>query len=185
MNVLKQAMQFLKIWLLCIGAAVAYGIIHDQVTARVCVEYFTIGHPPVFHTNSPTLLGLGWGVIATWWMGALLGLFVALCARFGTGSKIEVNALIRPIMLLLIVMGVCALCAGSLGYLLAARGEISLHDWEYMLGRQRANRFIADFCAHITSYFVGFFGGLFVCGWVVLKRRRLDSYGASTNPSSS
>jgi hypothetical protein len=170
-------MQFLKIWLFCIVAAITYGIIHDQITARVCVEYFTIGHPPVFHTTSPTLLAFGWGVIATWWVGALLGLFLALCARFGTGPKIEMSALAKPIVSLLLVMGSCALCAGAIGYLLAKRGAISLHDWEYILGRERANRFIADFCAHLTSYLVGFLGGLYICGWVVVKRRRLDAVG--------
>ena len=45
---------------------VIYGIIHDQITARLCVEYFTVFHPPVFATQNPTLLGLGWGIIATW-----------------------------------------------------------------------------------------------------------------------
>ena len=49
-------------------AAAGYGIIHDQITARICLEYFTIGHTPVFATTSPTLLALGWGVIATWWL---------------------------------------------------------------------------------------------------------------------
>ncbi len=58
-------MEELKIIILCLGAAVGYGIAHDQVTARVCVEYFTVGHPPVFQTDSPMLLGLGWGVLAT------------------------------------------------------------------------------------------------------------------------
>ena len=62
----------LKIILLCVAAAILYGIIHDQFTARICVEYFTIFHPPVFPTQSPTLLGIGWGIIATWWMGAFL-----------------------------------------------------------------------------------------------------------------
>jgi len=38
-------MEFLKIWLLCIVAAVIYGILHDQATARVCVEYFSVAHP--------------------------------------------------------------------------------------------------------------------------------------------
>src|SRR3954451_19765307 len=65
-------MQALAIVLLSILAAVLYGIVHDQVTARICVEYFTIGHPPVFDTESPTLLGLGWGVIATWWVGLVV-----------------------------------------------------------------------------------------------------------------
>jgi hypothetical protein len=56
----------IAIVVLCIASAVIYGILHDQVTARFCVEYFTVGHPPVFDTTSPTLLGVGWGVIATW-----------------------------------------------------------------------------------------------------------------------
>ena len=76
-------MQVLAIVALCIGAAVVYGIAHDQITARICVEYFTIGHPPVFATDDPTLLGLGWGVIATWWVGLMLGIFLALAARAG------------------------------------------------------------------------------------------------------
>jgi hypothetical protein len=58
-------MQALAIVLLCVVMAATYGIVHDQITARICVEYFTIGHPPVFGTADPTLLGLGWGVIAT------------------------------------------------------------------------------------------------------------------------
>lgn len=59
-----ERVQSLLIVLLCIGSAIGYGIAHDQITARVCVEYFTIGHPRVFDTESPTLLALGWGVIA-------------------------------------------------------------------------------------------------------------------------
>jgi hypothetical protein len=74
-------MQALGIVLVSILAAVVYGIVHDQVTARVCVEYFTIGHPPVFHTDDPTLLGIGWGIIATWWVGAMLGAPLAIVAR--------------------------------------------------------------------------------------------------------
>jgi len=62
-------MEALKIAVTCIVAAVLYGIVHDQFTARICIEYFTIFHPPVFHTQSPTLLGIGWGILATWWVG--------------------------------------------------------------------------------------------------------------------
>src|SRR3954471_15229661 len=76
--------RFAAIILLCIVAAVMYGIVHDQITARVCVEYFTIGHPPIFNTDSPTLLGLGWGVVATWWGGVVLGIGLAIAARAGT-----------------------------------------------------------------------------------------------------
>lgn len=50
-------------------AAVIYGIIHDQVTARICVEYFTVGHPRLIDSDSPPVLGLFWGIVATWWAG--------------------------------------------------------------------------------------------------------------------
>lgn len=32
--------------LMCVGAAVCYGIAHDQITARVCVQYFTVEFEP-------------------------------------------------------------------------------------------------------------------------------------------
>ena len=88
-------MEWLKIILLCILAAVVYGILHDQVTARVCVEYFTIGHPPVFYTDDPTLLAFGWGVIATWWTGAdLLAVPAVLVSRLGSWPKFNAADLI-------------------------------------------------------------------------------------------
>jgi hypothetical protein len=49
----------LKIILASVAAAIIYGIVHDQITARICIEYFTVFHPPVFLTQSPTLLGFG------------------------------------------------------------------------------------------------------------------------------
>lgn len=43
---------------LSVLAAVVYGILHDQITARICVEYFTIGHARLIDSDSPTVLGL-------------------------------------------------------------------------------------------------------------------------------
>jgi hypothetical protein len=97
-------MRSLKIVLTCVIAAVLYGIIHDLVTAHICVEYFSVFHPPVFETNSPTLLALGWGVIATWWVGAFLGVLLAVSARLGNRNKIEARQLLRPILQLLLTM---------------------------------------------------------------------------------
>ena len=75
-------MQSIAIIFVSIIAAVIYGILHDQVTARICVEYFTIGHPPVFDTSDPTLLAIGWGIIVPdWWVGLLLGIPLAIVAQ--------------------------------------------------------------------------------------------------------
>src|SRR3954470_21232469 len=96
--------QGVLIFLLSIAAAIFYGILHDQITARICVEYFTIGHPPVFSTDNPTLLGIGCGVIATWWVGATLSIPLALADRAGKLPKRSAVSMIKPIGVLLACM---------------------------------------------------------------------------------
>jgi hypothetical protein len=166
-------MQFVAIIALCIISAVIYGVLHDQITARVCVEYFTIGHPPIFDTDDPTLLGLGWGVIATWWVGALLGVPLAAAARFGRRPKRSALSLLRPIAILFAVSAGCALLAGIAGWLLARNGMVYLDGW--IANEVRPDRhvpFLADLCAHSASYVVGFVGGLVVIVHVWRSRGR-------------
>jgi hypothetical protein len=169
-------MQSLLIILVCVLSAVAYGIVHDQVTARVCVEYFTIGHPPVFATDSPTLLGLGWGVIATWWVGLLIGVPLAAAARAGNRPKRTAGSLLKPIGVLLVVMACCALTAGVVGFALARNGSLFL--LEPLASRvpgDRHVRFIADLWAHSASYLVGFLGGIVMVVLTWKGRRALDA----------
>jgi hypothetical protein len=163
---------FLAILGLCVTAAVIYGIVHDQITARVCVEYFTIGHPPIFGTDSPTLLGIGWGIVATWWMGLFLGIPLAIAARAGSRPKREIRSLVRPIGQLLLVMAACALVMGIVGYLSADAGRFRLAGpLARAVPADRHARFVADLFAHNASYAVGFFGGLLVIARVWRSRR--------------
>jgi hypothetical protein len=170
--------EFLKIVAGCIVAAVVYGVVHDQITARVYVEYFTVFHPPVFHTQSPTLLAFGWGVIASWWMGAFLGVLLAIACRAGSLPKISLSNLLRPIAILLLVMGSCALMFGLIGFLWARAPE-GMAD---LLSPSAERRFLADWWAHSASYASGLFGGIVLC-FVSYRRRlrmRLESAGCST-----
>ena len=173
-------MGFLKIVGFCIGAAIAYGIVHDQFTARICLEYFTIGHPPLLSTQDPTFLGIGWGVVATWWAGLLLGIPMACAARAGKLPSRTVRDLFFPVCMLLLVMAVSAIAAGTVGWLLASRGVLSLHEpIASAVPNAMHRRFIADLWAHNASYFVGFFGGMVVIG-MVLRSRYLDWSRASS-----
>ena len=156
-------MHVVAIVALSIGSAVAYGVLHDQITARICLEYFTVGHPPVFHTESPTWLGIGWGIIATWWAGLLLGIPLAIAARAGRRPKRSVSSLVRPIFTLLAVMGVSALLAGLVGFSLGRIGTVYLVEpIASLVPRDRHSRFLADLWAHDASYLVGFVGGTVV-----------------------
>ena len=166
-------MESLKIICMSVTAAIIYGIVLDQITARICVEYFTIGHPPIFGTDDPTLLGLGWGIVATWWAGLLVGIPLAIAARGGSRPKRSSASLIRPIIKLLIGMAICAGTTGILGWFLARQGAVFLTGPiadEVPVDRHVA--ILADLWVHLASYACGFLGGilLFVTVW---RSRRL------------
>ena len=172
-------MQALKIVVLSMLACIFYGILHDQVTARICVEYFTVGHAPIFNTEDPTLLGLGWGVIATWWVGVFLGVPLAAFARIGHRPKCTAVSLIRPITVLMVSTGILAMSGGFVALLAASMGWISLDsEIAARLPADRHTPFLVDFWIHNTSYASGLVGGVFLMGWVCWKRIRMDAADA-------
>jgi len=162
-------METLKIILFSIAAGIIYGVIHDQITARVCIEYFTVFHPKVIESNSPTLLAFAWGVIATWWAGAFLGTLLAIAARAGSRPTLKASVLIPPITTLLGVMALSALLAGCSGYLLSRGGVISPSGW-LLLPAARYPFFMADLWAHSASYGSSFLGGIAL--FILTYRRR-------------
>jgi hypothetical protein len=166
-------------------ASVVFGLIHDQVTIRVCPEYFTVFHPAVAPAGtSLTVLALIWGVIATWWMGAFLGVILAVAARGGRRPKVEPRALLRPITRLLGVMGLLALGFGVLGYLAAEAGWIRmLPNWAEEIPAERHSGFLADLWAHNASYASGLIGGLWLCWRTWLGRGRAGEQTAGAGAS--
>jgi hypothetical protein len=69
----------------------------------------------------------------------------------------------RPVVTLLLLMGVCAFAAGVVGFLLGRRHVVFLLEplASRVPGEKHA-RFLADLWAHSASYFVGFVGGVVV-----------------------
>lgn len=166
-------MKWIAIVLMCVVTCVVYGIVHNQITVRICIEYFTIGHPLVFPTNDPTLLGLGWGIFATWWVGVLLGVALAAACRIGRWPKRDPASLWRPLIRLFAISFLIAVIAGLIGWIAASNG------WVFLIGpiadRVPENRhvpFLIDLWAHSASYLVGFVGGIVLIVMVLLGRQR-------------
>ena len=61
---MSRTLLFFKIVAASILLAIVYGLIQDQITIRICPEYFTIFHPNPLQIEDITLLALFWGVAA-------------------------------------------------------------------------------------------------------------------------
>ena len=166
--------EVLKIIALTIGLSCVYGIVHDQITARVCIEYFTIGHfTPTNIPLDPTTLGFFWGIVATWWVGVMLGIPLALCARVGSWPKRTARELFRPLLLLIGITFACAMT----GLIIARLTGFTAppHVLPMVLNDDQAARFSADLLTHNISYGVGLFGGPWLSAWVLRSRHKADT----------
>lgn len=77
----------------------AFGIGMDQVSARLCPEYFTILHNPIPGLTNPTLVGLVWGTLAAAAGGLILGYSAGLAATVGPLPPRPVRRLVTPMSL--------------------------------------------------------------------------------------
>lgn len=151
-----------------------YGIVHDQVTIRICPEYFTIAHPHLIRTESLTLIALYWGVIATWWVGLPLGVVLAIAARAGRLPKVDPVGAGKRIACLLAIVLVLACCAGLIAYTLQLGGSFraSAPRLAERIDVAMHNRFVAAWAMHVTSYWLGALGGLVLAVVEAFERKR-------------
>ena len=173
-------MKSLSIVGMSILACVIYGIVHDQITARLCIEYFTIFHAPIFGTDDPTMLGIGWGILATWWVGLFLGVPLAIVSRAGKLPKRSASDLMRPMIVLMVVAACFATAAGLVGFVAASNGLIWMVDpWASRVPPEKHVMFLTDLWAHNASYGAGFIGGLVMMA-IVWRGRLLERRTSSS-----
>ena len=150
--------------LISVAAACVYGVLHDQVTARVCIEYFTVAHPPLFHTESVTMLAFCWGVAATLGIGILLGFVLAAASQGGTPAPEALAGVVRAVVFLLLIMALAAVVAGLAGYLLSRLQIVALPSaFASVIPLAQHDRFTAVWFAHCASYLAGLAGSAFLC----------------------
>ena len=165
--------QWLAIVVLSVISCIIYGIFHDQITARICIEYFTVFHPVVIASQDLTAIGLVWGVLATWWVGVILGVPLATVSRVGSRPKKSVGSLIRPMAILCGCTATLASLAGLVGYIAASNGWVRLvGSLAEDIPREKHVAFLVDLWAHNASYLGGVVGGITLMIWVWRSRGR-------------
>ena len=153
--------------------AAIYGIVHDQITARIYPAYFNVdhpdlGYPAIFHSSNPTILAFAWGIVATVPLATVLGTMIALAAQAGRGPRISARNLFKPLLLVFGIMAIMAVAGGIWGY----------HAWQADSKLFVARREMTDFFAHLMSYCGGFSGALVLAIWIVIHRRNAFRPGA-------
>lgn len=171
-------MKFLGIVLLAVLASIAYGVLHDQITVRICLEYFTVGHFTPPDLRDPTLIALFWGVVATWWVGAGLGFLLACAARLGGRPKLGPLQLVLPIAWTVLASGASAVLGGLVGRWAAVQGLIQVAEGliERVPESERVD-FLTSQWAHNGSYLGGILMGLTVALRTWRRRGRLRGGG--------
>jgi Chloride channel protein EriC len=164
--------EYVKIIGFCILAACVYGVAHDLVTAHVCVDYFLPPiHPIIVPTDSPLLLALIWGVIATWWVGLFLGILLAISCRIGNKPKLSVSQIVRPVLYLLISLFIASMFFGLIGYAVGWMDLLeNLPDNPEPGLRHKQSAFLFDVAAHIAAYLLGAIGGVIVTAYSIWCR---------------
>lgn len=167
--------QWALIPLVCVLAACVYGVLHDLVTAHVCVEYFTVFHPPLSGSDSPVIQALTWGVVATWWVGLLLGIPLAFAARLGRAARMPAHRLVLPLVVALAMCGVIAAVAGFVASQIESFNAYYFPDrasgWRACIDRELWPRFFGVWVAHNASYASGAILGLCLIVWVWKERQ--------------
>jgi hypothetical protein len=167
-------MNALKIILFSTLLAILYGIVHDLITAHICVEYFTIGHPKIIESTSPVTLALLWGIIATWWVGLPLGIVLALVTQFGSRTVAPVNTVLKYSVYLILCMFLTAGIFGLIAGIAATKGNLFLTgEMEQMVPKNQHIRFLAVAWTHGASYLAGITGTIVLSRVLYMKRKQL------------
>ena len=162
-----------KIVGMCVRGAVLFGEIQDHSLIRYCPEYFSVFHPDVFRTDNPILLALGWGFLATWWVGLILGAILVACARSGDWPRLRWQNLAPGVLLIFLATGIATAATFAVAWSVGFEAPWDLlgpfADYSPPV-RQKVSIMLA---AYNASYATAFLGGLALAAWTVRRRMKL------------
>jgi hypothetical protein len=154
-------------------ALVGYAMLQDQVSARLCPEYFTVLHPPIPGLTDPTLLGISWGFLGGWWGGILLGYVAGLVATLGPRPPLAPRELVRPLGILVSVLAAVTALTGFTVWHHANLLGVSLDaGMTGLVPPERHCGLLTVACYHLAAYVTATVSGLVLCAWMWSQRRR-------------
>jgi hypothetical protein len=156
----------------CTLAAMLFGIVHDQITIRICPEYFTVWHPQIFDTDNLTVLAVCWGIFASWWIGALLGVLLGASALLGPRPVPNFRIILHSIKIVLMTCAAAAIVAGLIEWHFKFPVPIFVmgYDIDHMSYDVQI-RFLVDLYIHNGSIDTAPFAAI-LCAWLIFRHRK-------------
>ena len=158
-----------------LGAAAmsAFGVSMDQVSARLCPEYFTVLHNPIPGLTDPTLVGLVWGVLGAAGGGIALGYAAGLAATVGPRPALTARELIRPTLLTAGgVAGVVAVTGASVWRTATGLGVQLDPVFGPTIPPERHVAALTVGSYHMAAYVAAVVGSVLLCVWIGRERAR-------------
>ena len=174
----------LRAMFLGIVTLTGYAMLQDQVSARLCPEYFTVLHQPIRGLTDPTLLGITWGLLGAWWGGAIMGYVAGTCATVGPRHPMTVRQLVRP---MLVLVGAVAVVTAIAGFSVWRHAEIFGittigNGYHVFIPPERQQAAFVVACYHFVAYATGIVGSVALCVWITRRRRAAASPPAPPPP---
>ena len=164
-------MQWLQLFSIGLLTTVTYGVINNQVTARICIEFFDL-FPLRIANDSPTAIATAYGIWSTWWLGVFFGGLMATVGRVGRLPKIAPATIARPVGLVLSGVATTAAVFGVAGYFLYSSTPWNTlpQDIRAAIPPDKVWAFFVVNSAHSGAYVSGVAGALILCYWMHSER---------------
>lgn len=165
-----------------LGAAAmsAFGVLMDQVSARLCPEYFTVLHNPIPGLTDPTLVGVVWGVLGAAGGGIALGYAAGLAATVGPRPALTARELIRPTLMTAGgVAGVVAVTGACVWRTATGLGVQLDPFFGPAIPPERHVAALTVGSYHLAAYVAAVLGSVLLCVWIGRERARR----AATRPA--
>jgi hypothetical protein len=159
----------------------------DQVSARLCPEYFTVFNPRIPGLTNPTGLGIAWGFLATWWLGLFCGYaagLVATATRKPAPGRVPRPVLsprdiIRPLGLLLVMVALAVALTGATVWIHCESLGVSIDpEFGRVLPPERHRALLVVSCYHFVGYVAAIGGSLALLVWIRRERARRATFPA-------
>jgi hypothetical protein len=174
--------------LLCVGVAILYGVVNDQITSTISWEYFYYGKEldRVLGPDTPPdplrlhLQAAMVGIKATWSAGLIVGVALLLANNPRRDRpQLSYRMLARVLVMIFTITACGGIVGGLLGYFGGLTGASA--DFVEMTRTNifRPRRFIATWGVHLGGYVGGLIG--VIAGVTYILRRRRASTARGTD----